>query len=92
MEPTHLTISIAEKRDLGVTFHVLVLAYLRARATDVVEDGVHLHSKVQVKNTEIAEYFGVTKRYATEAVTALRQKGYVTGFEYDGRTRTIVLA
>jgi DNA-binding MarR family transcriptional regulator len=83
MEPTHLTISIAEKRDLGVTFHVLVLAYLRALAVD---------GKVTVKNTTIAAYFGVTKRYATEAVTSLRQKGYVTGFEYDGRTRTIVLA
>jgi len=82
-DPTHLTISIAEKKDLGVTFHVLVLAYLRALAVD---------GKVTVKNTTIAEYFGVTKRYATEAVTALRQKGYVVGFEYDGRTRTIVLA
>lgn len=88
MEPTHLVIDIAEKRDLGVTFHVLVLAYLRAKATDS-DLGP---SKVTVKNTEIAEYFGVTKRYATEAVTALRQKGYVTGFEYDGRVRTIVLA
>lgn len=83
MDPTHLTISIAEKRDLGVTFHVLVLAYLRALAVD---------NKVTVKNTTIAGYFGVTKRYATEAVTALRQKGYVAGFEYDGRVRTIVLA
>ena len=82
-DPTHLTISIEEKRDLVVTFHVLVLAYLRALAVD---------GKVTVKNTTIAEYFGVTKRYSTEAVTALRQKGYVTGFEYDGRVRTIILA
>lgn len=81
--PTHLTIAIADKRDLGVTFHVLVLAYLRALAVE---------NKVTVKNSDIADYFGVTKRYATEAVTALRQKGYVVGFEYDGKTRTIVLA
>jgi DNA-binding MarR family transcriptional regulator len=81
--PTHLTLSIAEKRDLGVTFHVLVLAYLRALAVD---------NKVTVKNTDIAKYFDVTTRYSTEAITALRQKGYVAGFTYDGRTRTIVLA
>jgi len=87
-DPTHLVIDIAEKRDLGVTFHVLVLAYLRAKATDS-DDGL---CKVTAKNSTIAEYFGVTPRYATEAVTALRQKGYVKGFEYDGRVRTIILA
>lgn len=83
MNPESLIIVIAEKRAIGSFFPCLVLSYLRA---------VGVESKVQVTNKTIAEFFGVTPRYVTKAISELRRQGYLTEFEYNGRKRTISIA
>ena len=83
MNPETLIINIAEKRTLGSFFPCLVLSYLRAVAVE---------GKVQVTNKSIAEFFNVTPRYVTKAVSELRRQGYLSEFEYNGRQRTITIA
>ncbi len=61
----------------------LVHGYLRARS----KDGV-----ARVPNKEAGEYFGVTPRYITAAITAMRRAGLITHHEYDGRNRIVFLS
>jgi hypothetical protein len=61
----------------------LVHGYLRSRSVGGV---------ARVPNKEASEYFGVTPRYITAAITALRKAGLITHHEYDGRNRIVYLA
>ena len=61
----------------------LVHGYLRARSVSGV---------ARVPNKEASEYFGVTPRYITAAITAMRKAGLITHHEYDGRNRIVYLS
>jgi len=67
----------------GQYFFAIVHAYLLLKAKDNV---------VRVSNKEASELFGVTPRYVTSAITALRKAGLIDKYEYDGRNRIIHLS
>lgn len=75
----------------GRRFPALVLGYLRDRADVLTEDGEVVSINTKISNQEIADYFSVTPRYVTSAITFLRMENQITGYEYNGRERTITL-
>jgi DNA-binding MarR family transcriptional regulator len=82
--PTHITVDLSALKVLGgQTFFALLHGYLKARSVDGV---------AKVTNREAAEVFGVTPRYVTSAVNALRRSGLITEYRYDGRNRVVQLA
>jgi DNA-binding MarR family transcriptional regulator len=66
----------------GKYFFALVHAYLKTKAKDDI---------VKVSNREASELFGVTPRYITASITALRKAGLIEYYQYDGRNRVIKL-
>lgn len=66
----------------GKYFFALVHAYLKTKA----KDGI-----VRVSNREASQLFGVTPRYITASITALRKAGLIEYYQYDGRNRVIKL-
>lgn len=83
-KPTHITVDLSALKVLGgQTFFALLHGYLKARSVNGV---------AKVTNREAAEVFGVTPRYVTSAVNALRRSGLITEYHYDGRNRVVHLA
>lgn len=64
----------------------LVYGYLRARSVLLGD-----HRVARVSNKEASEYFGVTPRYITASITAMRRAGLIAAHEYDGRNRVVYL-
>lgn len=82
-QPTSITVQRSAYKALGGRcFFSLVHAYLLARAVNGVS---------KVSNKEASEYFGVTPRYITAAITAIRRAGLVQDYQYDGRHRIVKL-
>lgn len=82
--PNSVTVDLSALNALGgQCFFAIIHGYLKERSVDGI---------ARVSNKEAAMVFGVTPRYITGAITALRKAGLISHYEYDGRNRVVYLS